>query len=565
MIDKFSNILDLKKTAAQKKLRYFNRMQRESMVIAAHDTYIIAARGTGKSEGLDAPFILRNVWDMPGSTGGFISPSYIKAWSNTLPAICKALAELGYFEDVHYYVGKRAPANAGFAKPKRPPLRDAWTNCLHFWNGTILVILSLSNAMSANSMSLDWLIGPEAKFLNYEKIKSEINPANRGNINHFGYSPRHHSVLYTTDMPTTKIGRWMLEKENEMDVEHINLIRSLYAEKKELLREPETAYRNRKIKALDESLAMCRQYQLPKIPTRGKEREYTVFFGEYDVFDNLEVLGEDFIWQMKRESPPLIFRTAFMNERIFRVVNCFYSALDEDVHFYIPEDNDSLVGKIQKQSPSCAYDTDMDTFAPLSIAFDANSAISTCCICQPDKAKNEMRTINSMFVKNPQKIQDLVLKVCKYYASKQKKEIIFYYDHTFVWTTAASSESYADIIIRYFEQNGWSVTPAYIGQQPSHYWRNEQIDLALKGDSNLLFPTFNLYNNEYLKMAMEQCGVKTGKNGFEKDKSPESTPDTLDNPDEHKPHITDAWDTLFVGVNFYYKEPTSGVSTILFL
>ena len=35
---------------------------------------------------------------------------------------------------------------------------------------------------------------------------------------------------------------------------------------------------------------------------------------------------------------------------------------------------------------------------------------------------------------------------------------------------------------------------------------------------------FNLLNNEFLKIAMEQTGVRQGRNGFEKDKSPESPP-----------------------------------------
>ena len=73
--------------------KFFNRMQRQAMAINAHDEYIVASRGTGKSEGIDARIILRNVWEMPGSLGGLISPSYAKAWGNTLPAICKALAE----------------------------------------------------------------------------------------------------------------------------------------------------------------------------------------------------------------------------------------------------------------------------------------------------------------------------------------------------------------------------------------------------------------------------------------------------------------------------------------
>ena len=97
------------------------------------------------------------------------SPSYAKAWGNTLPAICKALAEWGYIQGIHYVVGHKAPESMGFGKPVRPVLADGWNNAFHFWNGTVMVILSFNQGMSANSMSLDWVIGPEAKFLNYEK------------------------------------------------------------------------------------------------------------------------------------------------------------------------------------------------------------------------------------------------------------------------------------------------------------------------------------------------------------------------------------------------------------
>ena len=71
--------------------------------------------------------------------------------------------------------------------------------------------------------------------------------------------------------------------------------------------------------------------------------------------------------------------------------------------------------------------------------------------------------------------------------------------------------------------------------------------------------------NEFLKLAMEQTAVKVGKNGFEKDKSPEATEDSPDNPDEYKTHITDAWDTLFVGANFFMPELAYAESGIIFL
>ena len=38
--------------------------------------------------------------------------------------------------------------------------------------------------------------------------------------------------------------------------------------------------------------------------------------------------------------------------------------------------------------------------------------------------------------------------------------------------------------------------------------------------------------------------LRQGRNGFEKDKKPESTPDSVEEPDEYKTLITDAFDTL---------------------
>ena len=545
--------------------KFFNKMQRMGMAIAAHDEYWVCSRGTGKSEGLDARFILRNVWAMPGSTGALISPSYAKAWGNTLPAIIHALAEWGYTEGVHFYVGRKAPKSANFRKPKRLPVCNAWDNCIHFWNGTVIVVLSFSQSMSANSMSLDWVIGPEAKFLDYEKIKSEVNPANRGNLQDFGRCPWHHSVMYTTDMPTVKSGRWILDKINEMSPTHINLIRNLYREMKmteRLLVQNE--YTSRRYKELRRDLMLARQYQKPVKQERGKTREYTVYYGEYDIFDNMEVVGKDFIWQMYRDSPTLIWRTAFMNERLFRVANGFYSALSEH-HFYTPGDTRYMRADWNRlQTAGCLADGDLDMDAPLLIAFDSNSAINTACVGQVQNG--QLRTLKSFFVKTPAKLEELVRQVCEYYKYKLRREIIFFYDHTFVWTTGNNAESYADTIIRILrDENNWDVTDVYIGQTSRHDWRHEQIDRALKHDPDLLYPVFNMYNNEFLKLAMEQTSVKVGKNGFEKDKSPEATEDSPDAPDEYKTHVTDAWDTLFVGANFFMPDLAIASGGIIFL
>lgn len=60
--------------------KFFNKMQRQAMAINAHDEYIVASRGTGKSEGIECPNYPSERMEMPGSLGGLISPSYAKAW-----------------------------------------------------------------------------------------------------------------------------------------------------------------------------------------------------------------------------------------------------------------------------------------------------------------------------------------------------------------------------------------------------------------------------------------------------------------------------------------------------
>jgi hypothetical protein len=366
------------------------------------------------------------------------------------------------------------------------------------------------------------------------------------------------------------MGRWLLDKREAMRPEHIELIRELYKDWLKLKRLPDqNDYVKRQIKEVLHDIGIARKYQKPVKENKRKKREYTVFYGEYDVFDNLEVLGEDFIHEMYRDSPALIWLTAFLNKRLLKVANGFYSALDDDLHFYIPDDPGGLslegFNSTNKQSESCLTDYDLDMLAPLHVAFDSNAAISSIAIGQVDRDNNKLRTIRSDFVKTPLKLQDLVQKVCKYYTFKPVKEVIFYYDQTFTWTTGTSAESYADTVTKYFEMNGFSVTPVFIGAQPQHEWRHKQIDLAMKGDASLLYPLFNLFNNEYLKLAMEQSGVRPGKDGFEKDKTPEKLPDSEDNPDEYKTHITDAWDTLFVGTNFFFTEPYQAGGGVIFL
>lgn len=530
----------------QKSKKWFNNAQLEAMMIAANNEFVVASRGFGKSEGIDAPRLLRNVVAMPGGSGALLSPTYSKLLSNTLPAVCHALDRMGYKRDIHYFVGRRPPKDMKFEKPIIEPFK--WDYVMSWYNGSIVHLLSFDRPMSANSLNLDWIMGFEAKYLDYKKIVDEVFPANRGNEQYFGNCPWHHGLVFSTDMPTFRSGQWILEKRKDMDKELILAIKQIYPEYiyyKSL--EKRTGIKEYRYKSLKADLILF--------------RKNATFYAEYDIFDNLEIIGEKRIRDFKRDLPPFIFNTSILNIRPYKVPNGFYSALNEKIHCYESSDNaylDSLDYNIKANLNDCRKDGDLASDAPLRVSFDYNASINN--VVTGQKIGRELRTQNWQFVKTPRKLQELCDAWCDYYHYFPNKNVIFYYDATSVASSPdGNAKPFYEIITDKLSRRGWNVNQVYIGQPMKHALKHEYIDQALKGSDEFLFPTFNKHNTEYLFMAMEQTGIKMGRNGFEKDKGIEKTPDSPDNPDELKTHGTDAWDTFFIGCNFYDVDVCSSV------
>lgn len=507
------------------------------MDVGAKNTYIIASRGSGKSEGIDAPWLVKQVFSMPRSAGALLSPTYGKLLRNTLPAIFHALSRMGFHRNIHYFVGRHPDKSLNFRKPYIDPVDYDYV--IAWFNGSIQHLISFDRPMSANSMSLDYIAGFEAKFLDFEKIKNEVLPANRGNTNYFEHCSTHHGQLYTTDMPTSSSGSWILEKEKEMDPELISVILQM---KKEIVYYRKTGKSPKVLQRLLKEIS-----QLRRVAT---------YYAEFNVFDNIDILGLEYVQDMARDLPPLIFQTAILNKKMRKIPNGFYASLSEALHYYTAYDNHYLEGLNYNFDLSTQEtflkDSDLDPDKPLEIANDYNAAINSLVCGQ--LINHECRTQKSFFVKTPDKLPEVVNKFCDYYALRGNRDIIYYYDSTAIADTPLDSESFADIVQSILTARGFNVTPVYIGKPVRHDIKHTWFDRAFKGDPEFLYPQFNADNNEYLLIAMDQTGIKQGRNGFEKDKDPEKKEDSVERPDEYKTHITDAWDTLYIGMNFYHPD-----------
>lgn len=522
--------------------QYLNPAQQEVMDINAKDNVIVGGRGLGKGV-IHAFWTLRNMQRMPGSNGGFVAANCKRCLTNTLPSMLTHWENWGFKRNVHYAIGIKPPKKWGWAEPLFVPAN--WENVISFYNGSIGTIISQDRKGTSNSLSLDYLDIDEAKFINYEQLKDETFPANRGNVNKFGRHFYHHGMLVTSDMPVTKKGSWFLNYKDKCDRHLIDCIASLVCEEYDI--------RNRT--AVSGVLSKYAERRLREIGTDlAKLRSVALFYKEYSSIYNIQVLGVDFIRQMKRDLPPLTFKTSIMCERIGISMDGFYSNLRDDNLYSAPDTAylDSLGFDMDRlRHEDSRMDGDVDAGKPLCIAFDANANINWLVVGQPDDRGNA-RTVKSFWVKYEEKLPELLDKFIAYYLYHKCKRVFFYFDSTFVGNNyALQNDDFHSFITHYLEEHGWEVEEVYIGQPMAHLDKMLLLNRMLRGRANHKI-LINSENNEDLLLSIQTAGVYDGK----KDKRGEKLAETEEDKLEARTDGSDAFDTLNIGMEKFPQDFT---------
>ena len=517
---------------------YFNKPQRLTQLIGANTTVIVAGRRTGKTDSIAAPFVLRNMQRMPGSTGGIVVPTFKHGLTNTIPGLLAAWKRWGYVEGLHYVVGKKPP------KSFRQPIIDPkdYEHVISFYNGSVAVIISQDRPGSSNSLTLSWLLVDEAKFIDYAKLKDETLPANGGIKSYFGKHSFNHSIMILSDMPQTQKGSWFLHYRDKMDSELIATIEATVYEiwrTKERIRtlnakgEPVPPYLKGYLRRLDRDL--------------NKMRSVAVYYREYSSIENLQLLGENYIKQMKRDLTPLTFQTSILCQRIGIAKDGFYSSMREG-HKYDANDNqylDTLGFDYDFSALDSRADKDVDPDAPICIGMDYNANINWIVAGQPRDRR--LNVIKSFYVKFERKIPALVEDFCRYYASHRNKMVVFYYDATALGSNyAVNEQDFRWVVVHEFERQGWRCEAVYLGNPMRHDEKYLLINQGFAGKQRLM-PFFNRSNNEDLILAIQSAGVSRGRNGFRKDTSGEKLAESEEDLLEHRTDGTDAFDTLYIG------------------
>lgn len=526
---------------------YFNDPQLYSLAMNTRDEVIVAGRGMGKGA-IQAGRLMTNFQGMPGSMGGFVSPSVKRCLTNILPSMLIHLERWGFKRDLHYVVGKRPWKALHWKSPIFTPAN--WENTISFYNGSVCNIISQDRAGTSNSMSLDYIIIDEAKFINFEQLKDETFQANRGNEQYFHNFPLHHGMTITSDMPVTKKGSWFLSYKDDMDKELVEAIEGLVyakwrAKRQQKAMPSQREALQRKIDRIEAKLSFLRSKCL--------------LYKEYTSIQNLALLGEEFIRRAKRDLPPLTFATSIMCKRIEISTDGFYGGMREDVNLYTAPNENVLNLEALNDGAipnDCRQDSDLDAQLPLIIAFDANANINWL-VCGQVGKDGKLRVLKSFFVKYERKIPELLDDFNDYYRYHRRRQVVFYYDATFVGNSYGThSESFYRMIITGLHRKGWNVKSKYIGKPMNHILKNDLINRMFRGRAHHLV-LINRDNNPDLLISITSAGVKNG----QKDKSGEKLAETEEDKLESRTDGSDAFDTLCIGVERFPVMQYRSVST----
>jgi hypothetical protein len=518
------------------------RIQLKAALIAPKFERHIWGRGTGKTTGLIAPRSLRNILEMPRSCGAFIGATFQQLLTKTLPPVVAAWENMGLKRDVHFTIGRKPHAKLNFEQPLIPVLTHEYF--IHFFNGSGIYLISQDRPGSANGLSLDWAHADEAKLLKKDRLFEELLPAIRGNRKRFGHLPFHGSTLFTSDMPSTKAGMWLLDEEQKMDRGAISLILDMQYRVIEL---------EFKLLTVSPSYAVNIRADINKLKGYlNIARNNRTYFTKHSSWENVDILGEDTIKAWRRQLPPMIYRTSVMSERLGTVQNSFYPGYNSDKHEYATLGSGlldiSYNFHLLKEN-SCSYDSDLDRTKPLDIACDFGASINLIVVGQQFEQANgyrEYRFLNSFYKLSPALIQDVVADFCNYYDSFPVKIVNFYYDHTAVGHFANIDNTYAQSVVAAFRNRDWKVNELYIGQALQQKERYLKWDEFLKSDGFILpLPKFHKINASYLITSIEQAEAEEGKDGRVQKRKQDEKNSRLNQ--ATTTHHTDAADTLLMG------------------
>ena len=423
--------------------------------------------------------------NMPRSKGFIASSTYAQLLNSTLPAVEMKWGEMGLIEGEDYVVGIKPPK--GFDKCLDEPRK--YENVISFANGRRIQLMSMDRPDLQRGGTYVDGAADEAALISHDHVTNVLLPSLRGLVREFN-TPRRGVFRWYTSIPWKPSGYWTLDYEQKM--------------------------------AADPSMYL---------------------FTEGNAYDNIEVLGQDYLTRLEAEMPYLQFLVEVMNKRVRKVNDAFYHKFDPELHTYSVRYlyGEGARGIITDGMADDHYKPDeiLDISFDFSGYFNCATAWQEGTIQDGTTRRRAEYCLHQFFVKAEQgKVAELVDKITTHYTRHRVKLVR-------LWGEPRGHDPKPDTPRTMFQQiqdrfarNGWQAEIRVPRGQAKHHRERNFYMNDLLAEGNRTLPVIR-FNNQTCKDAIIALQVTAVKDDYQKDKSKETDRAF---PQEHAPHFTDTVD-----------------------
>ncbi|NME67202.1 hypothetical protein [Flammeovirga aprica] len=509
---------------------YYNKPQLAIKFCNRKFKTFIAGRGTGKTT-TEADEAENNIFSMPRSRGFIAGATYMQIFTLELPPIKAQWARMGYHEDIHYFIGKKPPAQWRKNWPKAYHMPSKLDNVIWWFNGSIISLISFDRKdTGSRGASFDWGIIIEAALFPKSRLDQELIPAMRPTDPSFRSNPRHESLFFASSMPWTAHGDWLFEaEEKQKEEEEAILGATLYQEWKKIKKEK--SFQSKTAKRILQKL-------------RQNTSKRSTLYLEANALDNLYILGENWIEKQRSIMQKDAFDIEIMNVRKKKTSNLFYPKFNDKRHVYIDSYDyyhfDRVGGDVDLLVNDCRVDGDIVNTIPLQISLDFNANIYSAVIFQELKSLNTVRFVKEFAVEEGKELSDLIQLITDYYTFFPTQHMKIWGDRNGNFKRKGSIISYYQEVMDELQKAGWTFELLAPEHNIPHTERFLKINKMLSGkDPRLPIIEINANNCKNFIISIKNAPTKITTGGIEKDKSSETSEEIKP---VHATHYSDVFD-----------------------
>ncbi|MEG1648443.1 MAG: hypothetical protein RR277_00980 [Rikenellaceae bacterium] len=424
--------------------KYMNKLQLRATACDTNVLIARVARGTGKTEGIIIPRMIRVADDMPCELSFLIHKTYVSLLSNIIPNIRaafeaqtssgKPLLEYG----VDYVIGT-AKLPSHFLRPRYPIAYPAHSIVLR--NGHNFQLVASDQPESVAGRNAVHAIIEEMKHQKGEKLKSRIFPALRGGYGAVRSSPYYQGITGVTDAARLDLGEdnWYDEFEHLSDNDVLSDIVTiaLHVDKSSaslnhLNQQLSTEKNPLIIDAIRQEITKHQRIISCWRPRLREMRANSTCFLKASAFVNKDILGAKFFKTQHESLSSDEFLSSICNIVLVKTSNMFFGNFKKELHCFDDSYNYNTILRFNLNDNFKLSAFYLKYFTPdssLILGYDPGH-FSSLSVAQEHLSDNTFRVLKSFTVYHPYDQSDLARQFNEFFGDTYNKRypIILYYD-----------------------------------------------------------------------------------------------------------------------------------------